>query len=112
MLEPVSGSTTSPKSVFQAAMEPFHQTIGLRVIGGGGSVVNVEMLTKTEPQCRSELSAVISGDVIWNTMTGHPGTHQSIGTSISSDGGQRDGIQPAGGVVNNGEEVGIAIGGR
>ena len=80
MLEPIGVRPPSSESIFKGAVEAFHKAIGLRVIGGGGTVMNVKLLTETEPQSGSELGAMVRSDVIRNAMAGDPGTHQSIST--------------------------------
>ena len=41
MVKPVSSHRMSPKSIFEAAVETFDELIGLRMVGGGGTVLDV-----------------------------------------------------------------------
>ena len=50
MVKPVSSSPTSPKSIFEAAVKTLDEPIGLRMEGGGGAVLDVELGTKAVPE--------------------------------------------------------------
>ena len=50
MVKPVSRHCTSPKSILEAAVKMFNQPIGLRMVGGGGAVLDVELSTKVVPE--------------------------------------------------------------
>ena len=50
MVKPVSRRRTSPKSILEAAVKTFNQPIGLRMVGGGGAVLDVELSTKAVPE--------------------------------------------------------------
>ena len=50
MVKPVSRHCTSPKSILEAAVKMFNQPIGLRMVGGGGAVLDVELSTKAVPE--------------------------------------------------------------
>ena len=50
MVKPVSSHRTSPKSIFEAAMKTFNKPIGLRMVGCGGAVLDVELSTKAVPE--------------------------------------------------------------
>ena len=62
MVKPVSSRRTSPKSIFEAAVKTFDEPIGLRMVGGGGAVLDVELGTKVVPESRDELRAPVRGD--------------------------------------------------
>ena len=50
MVKPVSRRCTSPKSILEAAVKMFNQPIGLRMVGGGVAVLDVELSTKAVPE--------------------------------------------------------------
>ena len=50
MVKPVSRRRTSPKSILEAEVKTFNQPIGLRMVGGGGAVLDVELSTKAVPE--------------------------------------------------------------
>ena len=50
MVKPVSSRRTSSKSIFEAEVKTFDESIGLRMVGGGGAVLDVELGTKAVPE--------------------------------------------------------------
>ena len=107
MVKPVSSRRTSPKSIFEAAVKTFDEPIGLRMVGGGGAVLDVELGTKAVPESRGELRAPVRGDGGGYSKAGNPVVNEGGGTSIGSGGGEGNGFWPTGGAVNNGEEMGM-----
>ena len=41
MVKPVSSRRTSSKSIFEAEVKTFDESIGLRMVGGGGAVLDM-----------------------------------------------------------------------
>ena len=107
MVKPVSSHRTSLKSIFEAAVESFNEPIGLRMVGGGGAVLDVELATKAVPESRCELRAPVRGDGVGHTKVGNPVVDEGSCTSISGGGGEGDSFWPTGGAVNDGEEMGM-----
>ena len=64
---------------FQLTVETFDQAIRLRVITRGTIPNNPELITQTIPQFGLELSAPISGDSGWGTITCYPPAEEGIG---------------------------------
>jgi hypothetical protein len=50
-----------PQCILDLAVGPFHQTIALRVVGCGGDVVDLEVLSQPLPQGGGELPPPVSG---------------------------------------------------
>ena len=53
-------------------MKPLYKAIRLGVIGCGGSVLNVELLTEPGPEGRSELWSAVRGDCGRKAEAGNP----------------------------------------
>ena len=107
MVKPVSSRRTSPKSIFEAVVETFNEPIGLRMVGGGGVVLDVELATKAVPESRGELRVPFKGDGVGHPKVGNPVVNEGGCTSIGSGGGEGNSFWPTGGAVNNGEEMGM-----
>ena len=101
---PVSGGAGGAEGRFETAVETFHQTVGLGVIGSGGLVRDIEVRAERDPQVRGELWSAVRGDSVWHTKTGDPMMNQSGGTVPCRGGGQGNGLRPTGSSVNNGED--------
>ena len=89
MVKPVSRRSIVSESIFEAAMETFNQAIGLRVIGGGGAVLNMELSAKVMPESGGELGTTVRGDGGGNSKAGNPVVNESSCTGISGGGGVR-----------------------
>ena len=59
MVEPIGGGSAGTEGVFEMAVEVLHQTIGLRVIGSGRLMSDIEEMAKVEPEGRCELRDTI-----------------------------------------------------
>ena len=108
MMVPVSSGAAGAEGCFETAVETFHQTVGLGVIGSGGLVRDIEVRAERDPQVRGELWSTVRGDSVWHTKTGDPMMDQNGGAVCHRGGGQGNGLRPTGSSVNNGEEVGVA----
>ena len=67
MVVPVSHSAAGKESGHEMAVEPFHKTVGLGMVGGGRLVRDVEVRAEGNPQGRGELRTAVRGDNIWHT---------------------------------------------
>ena len=112
MVKPVSSRRTSSKSIFEAEVKTFDESIGLRMVGGGGAVLDMELATKAVPESRGELRASVRGDGGGYSKTGNPVVNEGGCTSIGGGGGEGNSFWPTRSAVNNGEEMGMLGGGR
>ena len=112
MVEPVSGGAAGPEGSFQPAVKSFHEAVGLRMVGGGGLMRDVEARAERSPESRGELRTSVGSDDVRYTKTSNPMMHQGGGTVIGGGGGQRNSLRPTGGSVDDGEQVGVARRGR
>ena len=87
MVKPVSSRRTSSKSIFEAAVKTYDESIGLRMVGGGGAVLDMEWATKAVPESRGELRAPVRGDGGGYSKTGNPVVNEGGFTSIGGGGG-------------------------
>ena len=101
MVEPVSGGSAGQGS-FELTVKSFDATVGLRVVGGGGLMRDVEARAERSPESRGELRTSVGSDDVRYTKTSNPMMHQGGG------GGQGNSLRPTGGPVNDGEQVGVA----
>ncbi len=79
--------------VFKPAMKSFYQPIRLRMIGGGGYVLNVEESAKGGPYCRGKLGTPVTVDCCWQPEPLHPSREECDG-AVGGCGG-RDGYGSA-----------------
>ena len=56
------------------------------MIGGGGAVVDVELVAKAVPESRGELWAVVRGDCGGSSKAGDPVVDEGRGTGVSGGG--------------------------
>ena len=77
------------------------------MIGGGGAVVDVELVAKAVPESRGELWAVVRGDCGGSSKAGDPVVDEGRGTGVGGGGGKGNGFWPTGGTVNDGEKMGM-----
>jgi hypothetical protein len=61
------------------------------------------------PEGGSELGTSVRGDGVRNTKTGNPGGNEGFSTGFGGSGGKRSCFKPSGGVVNDGENVCVAL---
>jgi hypothetical protein len=59
VVDPVRRGTAGPEGVLQTAVEAFHHPVGLRVVGGGLVVLDVEQTAEGGPQGGAELGPVV-----------------------------------------------------
>ena len=86
-------------------METFHEAIGLRVIGGGRAVLDMECGAKAVLEGRGELWATVRGDSGGNAKAGNLVVNEGSSTGVGCGGGEGNGLRPSGSAVNDGEEV-------
>ena len=108
MVEPVGGGSAGAEGRLEAAVEAFHEAVGLRVVGGGGVVVDVEGLAEVVPEGGGELRAKVRCDEGGDAVAGDPVADEGVGAVGGVGRGEGDGIWPAGGAVHNGEAVVVA----
>ena len=65
-------------------------------------------MAKVRPKSRGELWATVRGDVGGDTKAGNPLMDEGLGTVGGGGRGHRNGFHPAGGAVNDGEEMSVA----
>jgi len=58
------------------------------------------------------LRTSIRGDVARYTVAGDPVVNEGGCTGGGGSGGEGNGVDPAGGVVHDGEKMGVSLGGR
>jgi hypothetical protein len=58
------------------------------------------------------LGTTIRGDGVRNTKTGNPSGTEGISTGVGGRGMKRNSLNPTGGAINDGENVGMALRGR
>ena len=110
MVVPVSHSAAGKESGHEMAVEPFHKTVGLGMVGGGRLVRDVEVRAEGNLQGRGELGLRLEVIISGTPKTRNPVVNQSGGTVRRHGGGQRNGFRPARSAVNKGEEVGVSRG--
>ena len=94
-------------------VEALYQAVGLRMIGGGGLVGDIEEVTEVKPKGGGELGTPVRSNDGGNPESGDPGVNEGGCTiSGSGGGGERGSFRPAGGLVNDGEEICIVRGGK
>jgi hypothetical protein len=93
-------------------MKTFKDSVGLGMKSSGGDGGYVEERGKVGPKGRNKLGTAVRGDGIGNTKTGNPSGTQGISTSAGGRGRKRDSFNPTGGPINDGENVGVVLGGR
>ncbi len=93
-------------------MEAFEDAVGLGVKGCGGDVGHVEERGKAGPKGGNKLGTTVRGDGMRNTKTGNPSGTQGISTGLGGRGRKRNSLNPTGGPVNDGENVGMTLRGR
>ena len=57
------------------------------------------------------MGAAVRSDSIRDAKTGNPVVYKCVGAGVGGGGGKGDSFWPAGGTVNDGEEVGVVGGG-
>ena len=88
-------------------MKKLDRTIGLRMVGSGGLMSDVEEAAEVEPEGGSKLWSPVRGDDGWNAKPRDPGMDEG-GSAIGGGGGREESsFRPSGGAVNDSEEVGI-----
>ena len=50
MMKPVGGSRPSTEGSLEAVMKALNKTVGLRMVGSGGLMSDVEKMTEVEPE--------------------------------------------------------------
>jgi hypothetical protein len=60
VVDPVRSSAAGPENVLQTAVEAFYHPVGLRVVGGGLIVLDVEQAAEGGPQGGGEWSDVMT----------------------------------------------------
>jgi hypothetical protein len=93
-------------------MESFNEAIGLWMECGCDDMGNVEEMGKVVPKGGNELGSTIRGNCMGKAKMGNPGGTEGISTDSGRGGRKRNGLNPAGGLVNDGEDVGVALGRR
>ena len=112
VMKPVGGSRAGTEGGLLAVVETLHQVVGLRMIGGGGLVGDIEEATEVKPKGGGELGTPVRSNDGGIPESGDPGVNEG-GCTVGGGGGrERDSFRPADGAVNDGEEIGIARGGR
>ncbi len=112
MGNPVGRSAAATEGGLEAAMKTFKDTVGLGMKSSGGDGGNVEEIGKVGPKGRNKLGTAVRGDGMWNTKAGNPSGTQGISTGACGRGRKRDSLDPTGGPINDGENVGVVLGGR
>ncbi len=57
MAYPIRRGASGTECVFETAVKPFHNPLGLWVKGCGGDVLNLQERSEVGPKCRCELCA-------------------------------------------------------
>ncbi len=112
MGDPIRGSAAGAKGGFEAAMETFKDAIGCGVEGSGGNVGDVEEGRKIGPKGGNKLGTAVESHGMGNTKTGNPSGAKGISTGTGGRGRKRNSLDPARGPINDGENVGMTLGGR
>ena len=81
MVEPVSGGAAGAEGSFQPAVKSFHEAVGLRMVGGGGLMRDVEARAERSPESRGELRTSVRSDDVRHTKTSNPMMHQAAAQS-------------------------------
>jgi hypothetical protein len=110
--DPVRGSAAATEGGLKAAMKTFKDTVGLGMKSSGGDGRNVKERGKVGPKGGNKLGTAVRGDGMWNTKAGNPGGTQGIRAGACGRGRKRNSLDPAGGPINDGENVGVVLGGR
>jgi hypothetical protein len=112
MGNPVGRGAAATEGGLEAAVKTFEDTVGLGMKSSGGDGGNVEERGKVGPKGRHKLGTAVRGDGMRNTKAGNPSGTQGIRTGACGRGRKRDSLDPTGGAINDGENVGVVLGGR
>ncbi len=80
--------------------------------GSGGDVGYVEEGGKIGPKGGNKLGTSVRGYGMGNTKMGNPSGTEGISTGSGGRGRKRNSLNPAGGPINDGENVGMTLRGR
>ena len=61
------------------------------------------------PRSEVMVSGTLGGDGVGDSIAGDPGGDEGGGAVVGGGGGERSGFGPAGGAVNDGEDVCVAL---
>jgi len=106
----VSGACT--QRILESAVEAFHEAVGLRMVGCGGAVGDVEGVAEVRPEGRGELRATIRSDDGRDAETSNPVVDEGVCAVGGGGRGERYRVWPASGAVDDGEKVCVTRGMR
>ncbi len=105
MCEPVCPGRPGSERILETAVEPLHEAVGLRMVGGRLSVFDGVEAAQAGPQRRGELGTSVACNNIWNAETLYP-TMEEGRCAVGGGGGrQRNRFRPAGSPVDNSEQI-------
>ena len=82
-LQPVSRSLAH-EGCLELAMEPFHQTVGAGVVGGGSDTGDAEEFIQVYPKVGIELASSVRSEGGWDANTRYPTQQECLGDSFRS----------------------------
>jgi hypothetical protein len=97
---------------FEAAVKPFDEQVGLCMKGDGLNGRNAKEGVKIVPHIGNKLRTMVGCDGVGNAKTGNPGCTEGFCTGGYGGRGEGSGLNPVGGAVNYGEDVGVTLGRR
>ena len=72
VVKPVSSGAVGPEGSFESAVKLFDEAVGLRVVGGGGLMRDVEARAERSPESRGELRTSVGSDDVRYTKMSNP----------------------------------------
>jgi hypothetical protein len=112
VVDPVRRGAASAEGVLHAAVEAFHHSVGLRVLGSSLDVLDVEQAAQGGPQGGGELGPAVRCYDCRYSESAHPSLKQCICAVYCCSGGDGYRLRPTGGSVNDGEQIGKPFGWR
>ena len=105
MCVPVRPGRPGPERILETAVEPLHEAVGLRMVGGRLSVFDGEEAAQAGPQRRGELGTSVACDNIRNAETLNPPMEEGRCAVGGGGGNQRNRFRPASRSVHNSEQI-------
>ena len=84
-------------------MEPFDQTVGAGVVGGGSDTGYAEEFHQVFPKVGLELASSVRSEGGWNAKSRYPTQQECLDDSLRGGVGERNDFWPTGEAIHAGE---------
>jgi len=108
MIQPLLAATTCTKRLFQLAVKSLNDSVALRMIGGGGSVLYPQRGTEAPPRGAGKLGTPVCCQSRWHAESADPGFQESVRTLLGRNRCEGTYFWPACCPVYDGQQVGVA----